>query len=161
MRCLDVGPDRVEEGGSALALRRRVVCLFVGSVACPVLHAREDRCACRAGAGPEQGRERGRRGREEGRTQTTRAAVGCGEGGGGGERETRGGGVAGCRTSMSLRAALAHTMIVRMGASVGTPLVLLTMGMHWRAVIKRKYAYGSLENSSIRIFGAKFHHEYR
>ena len=87
--------------------------------------------------------------------------MGCGEGGGGGERETRGGGVAGCRTSMSLRAALAHTMIVRMGASVGTPLVLLTMGMHWRAVIKRKYAYGSLENSSTRIFGAKFHHEYR
>jgi len=65
------------------------------------------------------------------------------------------------RSSMSLRAALAHIMIVRMGASVGTPLVLLTMGMHWRAVIKRKYAYGSLESSSNRIFGAKFHHEYR
>ena len=59
MRRLDVGPDRVEEGGFALALRRRVVCLFVGSVACPVLHAREDRGACRAGAGPEQGWERG------------------------------------------------------------------------------------------------------
>ena len=163
MRRLDVGPDRVEEGGFALALRRRVVCLFVGSVACPVLHAREDRGACRAGAGPEQGWERGGgAARLRGHTQTTRSAVGRGDGWGGErERETRGGGVAGCRTSMSLRAALAHIMIVRMGASVGTPLVLLTMGMHWRAVIKRKYAYGSLESSSNRIFGAKFHHEYR
>mmetsp|Transcript_1841 Transcript_1841/g.4084 ORF Transcript_1841/g.4084 Transcript_1841/m.4084 type:complete len:329 (-) Transcript_1841:199-1185(-) len=63
------------------------------------------------------------------------------------------------RSSMSLSAALAQTMMVRIGASVGTPLVLLTMGMHWRAVIVRKYMYGSLENSSNRILGAKFHQE--
>ena len=42
------------------------------------------------------------------------------------------------RSSTSLRAALAHTMSVRMGASVGNPLVLLTAGMHWRTVMKRK-----------------------
>ena len=118
-----------------------------------------------AHAGLEQGRSRaGSGGGEAERRAAHRQRErqwGAVKGVGGGERETRGGGVAGCRTSMSLRAALAHTMIVRMGASVGTPLVLLTMGMHWRAVIKRKYAYGSLENSSTRIFGAKFHQEYR
>ena len=112
----------------------------------------------RAGAGPGAGAERQRGGAAHRQRERQWGAV-TGVGGWGGE--TRGGGVAGCRTSMSLRAALAHTMIVRMGASVGTPLVLLTMGMHWRPVIKRKYAYGSLENSSNRIFGAKFHHEYR
>eukprot|EP00964_Phaeocystis_antarctica_P021667 scaffold12042_cov61-Phaeocystis_antarctica.AAC.1 len=63
-----------------------------------------------------------------------RAAVGRGDKGVEG-RDRRGGGAAGCRTSMSLSAALAQTMMVRIGASVGTPLVLLTMGMHWRAVI--------------------------
>ena len=98
--------------------------------------------------------------RVEGRahTRTMRAAVGRGDKGVEG-RERRRRGVAGCRTSMSLSAALAQTMIVRIGASVGTPLVLLTMGMHWRAVIVRKYMYGSLENSSNRILGAKFHQE--
>ena len=97
----------------------------------------------------EEQRE-GARGDSEGQLDAARGV---------GRRMGRRENVAGCRTSMSLSAPLAHTMTVRIGASVGTPLVLLTMGMHCRAVIVRKYMYGNLENSSNRILGAKFHQE--